>query len=285
MAQLHYSLPDFTVNLPLHMLFVELQENHPDWMVENSRVSSVYGSFPSCILNGGRSYIREQATPKAIEDTFALLESHNLTPRLTFTNMLAKPEHLSDPYANQLLEAAARHGGEVIAYADCVADYARDQYGLKTVLSTTRPQTTADDVNAMLDRFDTVVLDYNHHKDPDYLSGINEPDRVEVMANEFCMKGCPYRQEHYHHNSKDQMNGFLREFACHAHKPDFFAHEEDHPSIFTVGEVRTLADTYGISQFKLVGRGVSGRTLLHANLYYLVRPEYHTDIERMAYGY
>ena len=284
MALLRYSLPDFTVNLPLHLLFVELQEKHPDWMVENSHVASVYGSFPSCILNGVRSYIREQASPNVMENTFARLEAHGLTPRLTFTNMLAQPEDLGNVYVNQILEAAARHGGEVIAYADCVADYARQQYGLKTVLSTTRPQTTAEDVNAMLERFDTVVLDYNHHKDPAYLSGIAHPDRVEVMANEFCMPNCPRRHDHYLHNSQDQMNGSLREFTCHADKPAFFSHEEGHPSIFTVDEVRSLNDIYNISQFKLVGRGVSGKTLLHANLYYLIRPEYHPDVERRAYG-
>ena len=277
-----YTLPDFTVLLGLNLFFVQLLERRPALFQDGVRIGSVYGSFPGCVLNGGRAYLRERTPPAQMEETFSLLAAHGVKPRLTLTNMLATEDDLHDGYLNEMLAAAARHGGEAIVYADFVADYVRERYGLRCVLSTTRPLADAAEVNRMTKRYDYVVLDYNRHKDPAFLAAIEDCGKAEVMVNEFCQRGCPHRQEHYLHNSEDQRAGALRPFECVAKRPDFFDHAPGHPVIFTDHEVRALHDAHGIENFKIVGRGVPFPTALEAYAYYLVRPEYREDVKRLV---
>ena len=275
-----YTLPDFTVGLGLNLFFIRLLERRPDWFQENVLIDSVYGCFPSCIMNGGRAYVRERATPAQMDEAFGLLREHGVKPRFTFTNMLADEEHLGDAYFNTMLSVGTRYGAEAIVYSDAVGDYIRQNYGMKLVLSTTRPVADAAGLNRLAKRYDWVVLDYNRHKDPAFLSAIEDPAKVEVMVNEFCVARCPHRQEHYRHNSEDQMASLMRPFPCRANRPEFFDHEPGHPVIFTDEEVRKAHESYGIESFKIVGRGVAFQTVLEAYAYYLVRPEYRAEVKR-----
>lgn len=279
---IRYELPDFTANLGLNLFFARLFMTRPSWMQEGVCIDTLYGSFPGCVLNGGRTYLRERATEADIDRTFSILDEYGIRPRLTFTNMLADEEALRDEYANLILRKAAAHDGQVIVYSDLVADYVRKEYGMPIVLSTTREISHADELNAALERFDWVVLNYNLNKDDDILSSIEHPEKLEVMVNEFCMPNCPHRQEHYLHNSRDQRSGTLTPYPCTANKPDFFRHEAGHPTIFTDDEVRDANARYRIEYFKIVGRGVVFDTLLESLSYYLVKPEYRSAVKLEA---
>lgn len=279
---INYTLPDFTVGLGLNLFFVRLLEQRPDWFQDDVRIDSVYGCFPGCILNGGRAFLRERSTPAQMDEAFSLLAEHGVRARLTLTNMLATEDDLHDEYANAILSAASRHGAEAIVYADVVAEYVRERYGMRCVLSTTRALEGVDELNRMTKRFDWVVLDYNRHKDPAFLAAIEDPGKVEVMVNEFCVRGCPHRQEHYRRNSEDQMSGALRPFECVAARADFFDHAPDHPVIFTDSDVRDVHEAYGIEYFKIVGRGVPFQTVLEAYAYYLVKPPYRDEVKRLV---
>ncbi len=276
---IEYTLPDFTAALGLNLFFARLAFDRPGWLQPDVRIASMYGCFSGCKLNGGRSYVRAQATPQQMERAFAILEEYGIAPRLTFTNMMATAEDLDDPYARAILEAARRHGGEVIVYADELGQAIRERYGMPLVLSTTRALETPIEVNTACERYDWVVLNYNHHKDPEFLGALAHPERCEVMVNEFCVPRCPHRQEHYLQNSQDQLSGNQRPFACVAKKADFFAHEPGHPVMFTVDEVRRAHERFGIDYFKIVGRGAPFATVLEALSYYLVRPEYRSDVK------
>lgn len=281
---MEYTLPDFTANLGLNLFFVRLFMEHPSWMQSDVRVSSIYGCFPGCKMNGGRSYLREQTPAPQIERTFSILQEYSLVPRLTFTNMLATPTDLDDPYTRTILEVAARYNGEVIVYSDEVGEEIRKRYCMPLVLSTTRALETAEEVNAAAETYDWVVLNYNHHKDPAFLRALMHPEKTEVMVNEFCVAHCPHRQEHYLVNSQDQKQGVQHPFECVAHKADFFKHEPNHSVIFTAEEAASLHATYGINAFKIVGRGVPFETVLESLAYYLVRPEWRTQVKQLVYS-
>lgn len=278
---INYTLPDFTVGLGLNLFFIRLQQR-PGWFQDGVRIDSVYGCFPACNLNGGRAFLRERTAPAKMEEAFSLLAEHGVKPRLTLTNMLATEDDLRDRYLNDMLEAASRYEGEAIVYADIVADYVRERYGMRCVLSTTRAIEDVTELNRMTKRYDYVVLNYNRHKDPAFLEAVEDRDKVEVMVNEFCAYRCPHRQEHYLHNSEDQLSGTMRPFECIAKRADFFDHEPGHPVIFTDGEVRSLHERYGIDYFKIVGRGVAFQTVLESYAYYLVRPEYREEVKRLV---
>ena len=278
-----FTVPDFTVGLKRNLVFAQLMRDCPQFFFDDVRIHSAYGCFPGCVMNGGRAFVREPYTPDQVESVFCALDEFGLKARLTFTNMLVEERHLGDEYFNMILEAGARHGAGVIVYSELVDDYIKARHPqMERTLSTTREILDADELNRALDAYDLVVLNYNLNKDHAFLSQVGHAERLEVMANELCNPRCPHRQEHYLHNSADQLAGRLTEFRrCDLAGKDFFKLAPTSPTILTNADVRGLHERYGITRFKLVGRGVAGDVNLESYLHYLVRPE-HRDGLRQA---
>lgn len=279
-SPIDYTLPDFTVGLKRNLVFAQLMRDCPQFFFDDVRIQSVYGCFPGCIVNGGRAFVREPYSARQIEATFEALNGQGIAARLTFTNMLVEERHLEDPYFNLILDAAADHGAGVIVYSDLVDAYVRARHPrMERTLSTTREILDAAELNRALGAFDLVVLNYNKNKDLTFLDQVEHPERLEVMANELCNPGCPHRNEHYLHNSRDQLAGTVTEFRrCDLGGKDFFKLAPTSPTILTNDDVRTLHGRYGVPRFKIVGRGVAPDVNLESYLYYLVRPEHRAGL-------
>lgn len=279
-SPIDYTLPDFTVGLKRNLVFAQLMRDCPQFFFDDVRIQSVYGCFPGCIVNGGRAFVREPYSVRQIEATFEALDGQGIAARLTFTNMLVEERHLEDPYFNLILDAAADHGAGVIVYSDLVDAYVRARHPrMERTLSTTREILDAAELNRALGAFDLVVLNYNKNKGLPFLDQVEHPERLEVMANELCNPGCPHRNEHYLHNSRDQLAGTVTEFRrCDLSGKDFFKLAPTSPTILTNDDVRTLHERYGVPRFKIVGRGVAPDVNLESYLYYLVRPEHHSGL-------
>lgn len=279
-SPIDYTLPDFTVGLKRNLVFAQLMRDCPQFFFDDVRIQSVYGCFPGCIVNGGRAFVREPYSARQIEATFEALDGQGIAARLTFTNMLVEERHLEDPYFNLILDTAADHGAGVIVYSDLVDAYVRARHPrMERTLSTTREILDAAELNRALGAFDLVVLNYNKNKDLPFLDQVEHPERLEVMANELCNPGCPHRNEHYLHNSRDQLAGTVTEFRrCDLSGKDFFKLAPTSPTILTNDDVRTLHGRYGVPRFKIVGRGVAPDVNLESYLYYLVRPEHRAGL-------
>lgn len=279
-SPIDYTLPDFTVGLKRNLVFAQLMRDCPQFFFDDVRIQSVYGCFPGCIVNGGRAFVREPYSARQIEATFEALDGQGIAARLTFTNMLVEERHLEDPYFNLILDTAADHGAGVIVYSDLVDAYVRARHPrMERTLSTTREILDAAELNRALGAFDLVVLNYNKNKDLPFLDQVEHPERLEVMANELCNPGCPHRNEHYLHNSRDQLAGTVTEFRrCDLSGKDFFKLAPTSPTILTNDDVRTLHGRYGVPRFKIVGRGVAPDVNLKSYLYYLVRPEHRAGL-------
>ena len=279
-SPIDYTLPDFTVGLKRNLVFAQLMRDCPQFFFDDVRIQSVYGCFPGCIVNGGRAFVREPYSARQIEATFEALDGQGIAARLTFTNMLVEERHLEDPYFNLILDAAADHGAGVIVCSDLVDAYVRARHPrMERTLSTTREILDAAELNRALGAFDLVVLNYNKNKDLAFLDQVEHPERLEVMANELCNPGCPHRNEHYLHNSRDQLAGTVTEFRrCDLSGKDFFKLAPTSPTILTNDDVRTLHGRYGVPRFKIVGRGVAPDVNLESYLYYLVRPEHRAGL-------
>ena len=279
-SPIDYTLPDFTVGLKRNLVFAQLMRDCPQFFFDDVRIQSVYGCFPGCVVNGGRAFVREPYSARQIEATFEALDGQGIAARLTFTNMLVEERHLEDPYFNLILDAAADHGAGVIVCSDLVDAYVRARHPrMERTLSTTREILDAAELNRALEEFDLVVLNYNKNKDLAFLDQVEHPERLEVMANELCNPGCPHRNEHYLHNSRDQLAGTVTEFRrCDLSGKDFFKLAPTSPTILTNDDVRTLHGRYGVPRFKIVGRGVAPDVNLESYLYYLVRPEHRSGL-------
>ncbi len=271
-----YALPDFTVMLSWNLMFAGMMHTAPEMFFEDVKADCVYGCFPDCMMNGGRVIPGERASYEQIARTFDAIEEAGLGIRITFTNMLVRPEHFEDEYANTILRAARGRNAKVIIWSDELGEYISGRYNLGLILSTTRELNGADGLNEMLRRYDMAVLEYNHNKDDAFLRQITCPEKLEVMANELCKPGCRVRQQHYLAESRNQMERSSVVFPCPGNYPmsGFTALAASSPTILSNEDIRRLHKTYGISHFKLVGRKYGVSFFSEAYLYYLVRPEY-----------
>ena len=280
MLDLNYALPDFTSGLQMNLSLIECWHNNPAMFRDGVRFDSVYDCFPQCKANGGRQYLGQQYPSNWMHVTLAALNNAGVKARLTFTNMFIDAHVLrDDAYIQKILDVASRYDVEIIVYSDDVADYLRQNYPFKLVLSTSREITDIETLNNALERFDYVVLNYNLNKDYDFISRIAHPERLEVMVNELCAPGCPVRQKHYEHESRDQLNGEGTLFREECRRPkadltDLFSG----PVVLANEEVVRLRADYGIRYFKIVGRNRKREKLIDVLLYYLVKPEYHEDV-------
>lgn len=280
-STMQFSLPDFADNFDLNLLFVQLASRNPILFADDVGINNVYGCFPNSPLNGGRAFVREPYTHEEIEDTFAAFADCGVKLRLTLTNMLATEEHLHDSYVADILKTGSRYGAEAIVYADFVGDYVRERFGMKCILSTTREITDVDEFNRMAQRYDCVVLNYNFNKDRSFIDAIADKSKVEVMVNEYCTHGCSRRQQHYLHNSQDQMNNDLSPYDCRTDRINaFLKHAPSDPVFFTNEDVDRLHRETGISCFKIVGRGIPFDIVLESYTYYLIKPEYRRDVKK-----
>ena len=283
MLDLNFTLPDFTSGLQINLSLIESWRNNPAMFRDGVRFDSVYGCFPRCKANGGRHHLGLQFPPFRMHATFAALNDAGVKARLTFTNMFIDTHVLrDDAYVRTILDIASDYDVEIIVYSDEVADYLRQNYPFKLVLSTTREITDVEALNDALERFDYVVLNYNLNKDYDFIAQVAHPERLEVMVNEVCAPNCPVRQKHYEHESRDQLNDESTLFGEECGRPKVdFTELFDGPIVLANEEVVRLRTDYGIRHFKIVGRKRKREKLVDVLLYYLVRPEYHEDVRRM----
>ncbi len=275
---IEYSLPDFCVNLRNNLMLLDTKRKNPDLFFDDIKISSIYGCFPGCIMNGGRllagsnhCYTKEQ-----INQTFDQIENAGLSIRLTLTNMFIRPEHYEDEYCKMILEAAKGRNVAVIVNQDDLGDYIAEKYHFQVILSTTRLLKDVQELNKMLEHYYMVVLDYNHNKDDAFLRQVSDPGRLEVMPNELCEPGCPNRQLHYTIISNAQLDDSVMDFRCpqKTETPGFTMRTASSPTILGNDDIRRLNNTYGITHYKIVGRVSHLFQITESYLYYFVRPEY-----------
>ena len=283
MLDFNYALPDFTSNLKINLSLIEAWRNDPTMFRDGVRLDNVYGCFPGCKANGGRHCLGLQYPSHWMHATFAALNNAGVKARLTFTNMFIDSHVLrDDDYIRKILDVASRYDVEIIVYSDDVADYLRQNYTFKLVLSTSREITDIETLNDVLERFDYLVLNYNLNKNYDFIAQVAHPERLEVMVNEVCAPNCPVRQKHYELESRDQLKGESTEFLEECTRPRVdFTELFDGPIVFTNEELNHLRVDYGIRHFKIVGRNKKCEKLVDSLMYYLVKPEHHEAVRRL----
>ena len=280
---IQYALPDFTVRLSFNLMFIRMMKSAPEMFYDDISFDRLYGCFPDCIMNGGRVMNGKRFSYSQINETFDTIEKEGLGIRLTFTNMFLQPEHFEDSYANTILKAAQGRNAKVIVWSDKLGAYISNRYHLGLILSTSRELDGVGELNKMLESYDMVVLDYNHNKDDVFLKQVMYPSRLEVMVNEVCRPGCTTRRLHYEDESRCQLKNIPSSFRCPEiyEGAGFSKRTGLSPTILGNNDIHRLNETYGINHFKIVGRNTSVGMYLEAYLYYLIRPKYHSVVEKI----
>lgn len=187
-----YHLPGLFEFYELYRLFLPLFREHREYFYDWCEIGSIYGAPPDCIWGGGRVEAGEHSPAEVL----ALTQEYGISARLTFSNSLLRPEHLSDRKCNAVCQQFAQRGtvqNGVIVHSELLLNYLQQHYPeLYLVSSTTKVLTDLQAFQAEVRRpeFRYVVPDFRLNKAFDALDTLSQPekDKVEFLCNE-CAAG------------------------------------------------------------------------------------------------
>ena len=210
----HLYVPDFYANAALYMMLVDFMEHIPQWFYDDFKISAAYGSFPSCIWNGGRVTF-DRITRSTMDQVIQELNKRGIAVRYTFTNPLLEEKHMSDTFSNICLEAADNGMNEVLVNTQVMEDYVRTNYpNYKIISSTTKCLRTIEAVEAELEKdYYLVVLDSFLNKD-ERIFTLEKRDKLELLLDHGCMLNCPRSKQHYEELGHSQLTFSETTFTC-----------------------------------------------------------------------
>ena len=132
----YFHLPGLFEAYAFYRVFLPLFFEHREYFYDWCAIGSLYGAPADCIWGGGRVGSGERSA----QEVLALTRAYGLSARLTFSNSLLRPEHLSDGRCNALCRAFARSDGPqngVIVHSDLLLDYLKANYPQLSFISST----------------------------------------------------------------------------------------------------------------------------------------------------
>ena len=285
-----YHLPGLFEFYDLYAAFLPLFRAHREYFYDWCTIGSVYGAPADCLWGGGRVGYGNNDPRKVL----ALMKEYGISARLTFSNSLLCPEHLSDANCNalcRLFSESGYPGNGVIVHSELLLRYLMENYpGLYFVSSTTKVLTDFSDLQKELEReeFRYVVPAFrlNHAFDRLALLPQQLKDKTEFLCNECCWFSCRDRKECYEAVSRKNLGEDAPEHHCHA--PDSaegyrFSKAMANPGFISVRDIQERYLSMGFSNFKIEGRSLGSALVLEFLLYYLTKPEYQLNVREAIY--
>lgn len=260
-----------------HVLF-DTMKKFPKMFRDNSKIGSVYGTFPGAIWNGGRNILDGFSSKKEVEKIIKSYNALGIPVRFTWTNVLLEEKHVYDTYCNMVMRVGNNGMNQVLVNSPVLEDYIRENYPDYKVLSSTTKRILSVDklMDEMAKDYFLVVLDYDLNHDEAVLEKLLPcADRVEILVNETCQPHCPQRVTHYKEISKYQLEFDTSiKFPCSDPSPEkrTFGGCMKRPS-FLSNEAVDEYTKRGFKNFKIVGRGEGKQFYIDSLIYYLVKPE------------
>lgn len=286
----YYHLPGLFEFCELYRVFLPLFRSHREYFYDWCEIASIYGAPADCLWGGGRVGFGEARA----EEAAALTREYGVSARLTFSNSLLRPEHLSDPKCNALCRLFEHSGtlpNGVILTSDLLLRYLQKEYpGFYFVSSTTKVLTAFEQLKAELrrDDFRYVVPDFRLNKAFDRLNALPaaQKQKLEFLCNECCWVGCAERRACYENVSRKNLGEDCAEHRClspGAARGYRFSEAMRSPAFIGLSELRERYLPLGFTQFKLEGRSLGSAVVLEFLLYYLTRPEYQLKVREEIY--
>ena len=286
----YYHLPGLFEFLALYRAFLPLWRDHREYFYDWCEIGSIYGAPADCLWGGGRVGAGD-AQP---EEAAALMRAYGISARLTLSNSLLRPEHLTDTKCNALcalFERSSTVPNGVIVASDLLLGYLKERYpGFYFVSSTTKVLTDFPELERELNRpeFRYVVPDFRLNRAFAQLNALSEgqKSKVEFLCNECCWFACPDRKACYESVSRKNLGEDCGEHMCAS--PDAargyrFSDAMRNPGFIGIDDIRQRYLPAGFSQFKLEGRGLGSAVALEFLLYYLTRPECQLKVREEIY--
>ena len=286
----HYHLPGLFEFYDLYRVFLPLYRQHREYFYSWCDIGSIYGASAGCLWGGGRVSDGE-VDPRQV---LALMQEYGISARLTFSNSLLQPEHLTDKTCNALcalLEEQNEPQNGVIVHSDLLLRYLQEHYPkLYLVSSTTKVLTEFPQLQRELAReeFRYVVPDFRLNRAFGPLSALSGPlkDKVEFLCNECCWFGCKDRKRCYEAVSRKNLGLPGPEHRCaapNAGQGYRFSAAMENPGFIGLEDIRNTYLPMGFSNFKIEGRGLGSALILEFLLYYMTRPECQLKVREAIY--
>ena len=286
----YFHLPGLFEFYDLYSVFLPLYREHREYFYDRFEIASVYGAPADCIWGGGRV----GASECKAEDVLALMKEYGISSRLTFSNSLLRPEHLTDRKCNALCELFSQSKGirnGVIIYSELLLEHIKNIYPeLYFVSSTTKVQTDFDEFLSETKRseFKYVVPDFRLNKQYDKLAALPQvlKDKVEFLCNECCSFYCKDRKACYENVSRKNLGESCEDHICKAPGAEEgyrFSKAMKNPAFISTDDIINTYLPLGFSNFKIEGRGLGSAVILEFLLYYLTKPEYRLTVREEIY--
>ena len=286
----YYHLPGLFEFYDLYAAFLPLFRSHRGYFYDWCDIGSIYGAPAECIWGGGRVGSGEHSP----QEVLALMNEYGISSRLTFSNSLLRPEHLSDKRCNMLCRLFENSEGPqngVIVHSELLTRYIMDAYpGLCLVSSTTKVITDTEELIRELERdeFSYVVPDFRLNKvltQPGLLDQ-SKKDKTEFLCNECCWFACRDRKACYESVSRINLGEQAKDHHCAA--PDAaegyrFSKAMKNPGFIGVKDIHDIYMPAGFSNFKIEGRSLGSALILEFLLYYMTKPEYRLNVREEIY--
>ncbi len=274
MKEINFFLPGFYENFYAIICLADMMKSEPELFFPNIKIGAAYGCFPGSIWNGGR-VILGGCTKQEMEYALCEYNRRGIAVRYTFTNPLLQKIHLMDTYCNLCMELGDNGKNEVLVNLPLLEELIRKMYpGYGIISSTTKCLREISAVEQELEKdYRLVVLD-SAWNNTDRLFEMGHKDKIELIANHYCVDNCPRREEHYREVGRCQLEFSEINFdKCDRIHIDFSQVMENRSFISTEDLYGKYYDA-GFRNFKLDGRGFQKNKLLESFAYYLVKPDY-----------
>ena len=285
----YFHLPGLFEFVAFYKAFLPLYREHRDWFSPDCEIASIYGAPADALWGGGRVGFGDADAA----EVFRLTEAFGISARLTFSNSLLRPEHLSDKQCNALCAffSKAKVPSGVIVHSDLLLAYLQKTYPeLYYVSSTTKVLTDFSDFKKELERpeYSFVVADFRLNKAFDRLQTLPQAqkDKVEFLCNECCDFGCRERKKCYENVSRKSLGEACPDHVCRAPKAKRgyrFSDAMQNPGFIGMDDIRKIYLPMGFSQFKIEGRSLGSALLLEFILYYMTKPEHQLRVREELY--
>jgi collagenase-like PrtC family protease len=268
----HLSMGAFPKQLEVLQVLID----RPEMLKHEFRITSVYGSFPNVIWNGGRHTLhlinpldtsireylvtknREWYDPLGMESLVRAYNDRNIGIRYTFSNPLITKEHLNDARANLTLEIAHNPLNAVITSNPIIEEYVRKKYPkFKIICSATANNLSLPFLKRRIEEVDLLVIPPEYNKHLELIQELGA-SKIEVIINERCVPFCPSRMRHYEAESQTQLtlDTSYQEYVYHSSCPAIKAAEsgKEPPDMVMDDQLIGTLQKIGVEHFKFVGR-------------------------------
>ncbi len=247
----------------------------------------VHGS-PLCTWNSGRVMNHLMRENMEITNAVRQYTRRNIALYLTFTNLMLREEDLSNHMGNTLCRLALQNNptgrNSVILASDVLRQHLRREYPqlrlVSSILKVTaeRGKGNLEVYQRLADEYDEVMVHPDDVLNEDLLEKLEEKERHILIVNEYCIRNCPLRGQHYdtlsklsldftglntsHFDKKQQGNGCQSVFTL-------LTDARRGVLAQTTPEIARLREM-GFRHFKLQGRGLRNAGTLVSDLMRLV---------------